>query len=42
MKNLDKKQQKQLQEIKNWALENGNQISYITLLDLLKYERSQS
>jgi len=39
MKNLDKKQQKQLQEIKNWALENGNQISYITLLDLLKYER---
>ncbi len=39
MKNLDKKQQKQLQEIKNWVLENGNQISYITLLDLLKYER---
>lgn len=39
MKNLDKKQQKQLQEIKNWALDNGNQISYITLLDLLKYER---
>ncbi len=39
MKNLDKKQQKQLQDIKNWALENGNQISYITLLDLLKYER---
>ena len=39
MKKFDKKQQKQIQEIKNWASENGNQISYITLLDLLKYER---
>lgn len=39
MKNFGEKQQKQLNEIKNWALENGNQINYITLLDLLKYER---
>ena len=39
MKTFGEKQQKQLNEIKNWALENGNQINYITLLDLLKYER---
>lgn len=32
------KQQKQLQEIKKWAEENGNQISYLVLQDLLKYE----
>ena len=39
MKTLTKKQQLQLQEIKDWAKENGNQISYITLQDMLKYER---
>lgn len=38
MENLGERQQAQLQEIKNWAEENGNQISYVMLLDLLQYE----
>ena len=36
---LNKKQQKQLQEIKDWAAENGNRISYIALQDMLRYEK---
>lgn len=36
---LNRKQQAQLQEIKEWARENGNQISYLALQDLIKYEK---
>ena len=39
MKILGGRQKKQLQEIKKWAVENGNQISYATLQDLLQYEK---
>lgn len=39
MVNLDERQQRQLQEIKRWVEENGNKISYITLLDMLNYEK---
>lgn len=39
METFSEKQQLQLQEIKDWAIENGNQISYLTLQDMLKYEK---
>lgn len=38
MEKPDKRQQKILDEIKVWAQENGNQISYSMLLDLLQNE----
>lgn len=39
MGRFNAKQQEQLQEIKKWAEENGNQINYLILQDLLKYEK---
>ena len=39
MGRLNEKQGEQLQEIRKWAEENGNQISYLILQDLLKYEK---
>lgn len=39
MGGFNPKQQEQLQEIRKWAEENGNQISYLVLQDLLKYEK---
>lgn len=41
MNNLNERQQTQLREIKKWAEENGNQISYITLQNLLQFEGQQ-
>ena len=35
---LSLRQQKILEELREWAVENGNQISYTTLLDILKNE----
>lgn len=39
MGRFNPKQQEQLQEIRKWAEDNGNQISYLVLQDLLKYEK---
>ena len=38
MGQMDNRQRKQLNEIIKWAHENGDSISYLTLLDLLQYE----
>ena len=39
MGHLDNKQIRQLSEIAKWAHENGDSISYLTLIDLLQYEK---
>ena len=39
MGQMNDKQTKQLKEIIKWAHENGNKISYLTLVDILQYEK---
>ena len=39
MGQMNDKQAKQLKEIIKWAHENGNKISYLTLVDILQYEK---
>ena len=39
MVQINSKQARQLREISKWAHENGDSISYLTLIDLLQYEK---